>query len=88
VRQTGKILKTRVSEHQNHIWRNTSTTFVITDHRMHFNHDFDSNNVEILDIERYYYKQLVSEMLHIKRQRSRPNLQTDIECLDCEYTSI
>jgi len=50
VRQTGRILKTRVSEHQNHIRWNISTVSVITDHKMHFNHDFDWNNVEILDV--------------------------------------
>jgi len=87
VGQTKRLLKTRVSEHQNHIRRTTSTASVITNHRMHFNHDFDWNNVEILDVERYYHK-LISEMLHIKRQRDGLNLQTDTECLDREYTSI
>jgi len=88
VGQTGRLLKTRVSEHQNHIRRNTSTTSIITDHRMHSNHDFDWNKVEILDVERYYHKRLVSEMLHIKRQKNGLNLQTDTECLDREYTFI
>jgi len=68
VEQTGRLLKTRISEHQNHIQQNTSITFII-DHRMHFNHDFDWNNVEILDVKRYYHKRLVSKMLHIKPEK-------------------
>jgi len=55
---------------------------------MHSNHDFDCDNVEVFDVERFYYKQLVSEMLYIKRQRSGLNLQTDTDCLDRGYTSI
>jgi len=87
VGQTGRLLKTRISEHQSHIRRNTPTTSVITNHRMHLNHEFDWSNVEILDVERFYYKH-ISKMLHIKCQRNGLNLQTDTECLDGAYTSI
>jgi len=73
--QTGRLLKTRISEHQSHIRRNTPTTSVITNHRMHLNYEFDWSNVEVLDVERLYYKR-ISEMLHIKRQRNGLNLQT------------
>jgi len=58
VGQTGRMLKTRISEHQNHIRRNTSTTFVITNHRVHHDHEFGWNNVEVLDVERFYYKRI------------------------------
>jgi len=53
---------------------------------MHVNHEFDWNNVEVLDVERFHYKRCISEMLHIKRQRNGLNLQTDTECLDGAYT--
>jgi len=41
VGQTCRQLKTRISEHKNHILRNTSIHSVITEHRLQFNHDFD-----------------------------------------------
>jgi len=85
--QTGRLLKTRVSEHRNHIRRNSPTASVITNHMMRHNHDLDWNNVEILD-EKYYHKRLVFEMLHIKRQGNGLNLQTDTDCLGRGYTSI
>jgi len=50
--QTKRQLKTRIAEHRKHIKRNTSTHSVITDHRIIFDHDFDWNNVKILDVER------------------------------------
>jgi len=88
VGQTGRLLKTRISEHQNHIRRNTSTISVITNHRMHLNHEFDWNSVEILDVERIYHKRSISEMLHIKCQSNGLNLQTDTDSLDHGYSLI
>jgi len=80
-------LKTRISEHKNHISRNTSTHSVITEHRLQFKHDFDWEEVEILDVERNFNKRLISEMINIKSQKNRINLQTDIEALDRAYFS-
>jgi len=82
VGQTCRSLKTRIAEHRNHINRNTTTQSVITEHRIGLSHDFDWNNVEILDVERFYTKRLISEMLHIRLQDNSLNLQTDTECLD------
>jgi len=62
VAQTEKLLKTRISKYRNHI-RNSPTASIITNHVMHHNHDLDWNNVETLDVEKYYHKRLVSEML-------------------------
>jgi len=61
VGQIGRLLKTRISEHQSHIRRNTSTTSVITNYRVHHNHDFNWNNVEILDVESFYHKRIISD---------------------------
>jgi len=88
VGQTGRMLKTRVAEHRNSIRRNALSVSVIADHMMQHGHDMDWNNVQILDVERYYHKRLVSEMLHIKRQRNGLNLQTDTDCLDRGYSQI
>jgi len=89
VGQTGRLLKTRISEHQSYTRRNTNTaSSVIASHGTHLNHKFDWNNVRVLDTERFYYKRLVSEMIHIKRQKCGLNLQTDTEGLDRRYSEI
>jgi len=86
--QTGRLLKTRVAEHRNHTRRNLPSVSVITNHVMHYNYDINWNNVKVLDVEKYYHKRLVSEMLHVKRQRNGLNLQTDTDYLDRGCTSI
>jgi len=88
VGQTCRLLKTRTAEHKNHINRNTTTQSVITDHRIGFSHEFDWLNVDILDVERFYTKRLISEMLYIKLQDNSLNQQTDTECLDNGIISI
>jgi len=50
----------RVAEHRNHIRQNSPSVSIITNHVMHHNHDIDWNNVEVLDVEKYYHKRLVS----------------------------
>jgi len=77
-----------MSEHRNHIHRITTTRSVIIEHRFNFSHNFDWNNVEILDIDRYLTKRLISEIIHIKRQNNNLNLQSDTECLDDGIISI
>jgi len=57
-------MKTRISEHKNHILRNTSIQSVITEHGLQFNYDFDWKNIEILDMERNFKKCLISEMIN------------------------
>jgi len=41
----------RISEHKNHINRNTTQHSVITQYRMDLFHEFDWDNVNILDKE-------------------------------------
>lgn len=88
VGQTCRKLNTRIKEHRQHIIRNTNTKSVIIDHRINLNHDFNWNETEILDIEPYYNKRMVSEMLHIKKQYNSLNLQTDTEYLPDIYNNI
>jgi len=52
---------------------------MISDHRINFNHDFKWKHVEILDNELNYKKRLISEMVHIKKQKLKK--QTDIDPL-------
>lgn len=88
VGQTSRQLRTRISEHRNDIRRNNTTHSVITEHRLEFDHDFDWDNVKILDNERFLSKRLVSEMAHIKLQGNALNLQSDTEYLHHGYCSL
>jgi len=88
VEQTSRTLKTRISKHRNHINRNTTTQSVIIKHRLNFSHEFDWDNVEIVDRERFLSKRLISEMIRIKCQNNSLNLQSDTECLDNGIISI
>jgi len=54
VGQTCRKLKTRINEHKNHICRKTATELVITEHRLSLNHDFDWENVTILDKKSFW----------------------------------
>jgi len=63
-------------------------TSVITEHRLKFSHDFDWENVEILDEKVYFNKRLISEMIYIKKQQKGLNLQKDTELLDPIYSDI
>jgi len=87
VGQTKRQVKTKIVEHRNHIKRNTSTYSVITDHRIISDHDFDWDNVEILDVEKNLNKRLIFEMINIKSQSKGLNLQTDTDSLDRAYFS-
>ncbi|KYN19346.1 hypothetical protein ALC57_08319 [Trachymyrmex cornetzi] len=74
VGQTSRCLKTRINEHRNHINWNTTQHSVITEHRISHHHEFDWENIKILDNERALNKILISEMIHIKQQKQSLNL--------------
>jgi len=88
VGQTKRLLKDRIGEHRNHIKRNSSQISVITNHRIDLNHEFEWNNVRVLDEETNYKKRLISEMIHIKRQKCGLNSQNDTELLDPLYHDL
>lgn len=88
VGQTGRTLKDRISEHRNHINRNTPQSSVITEHRREFLHKFDWDHVEIMYQEAHLNKRLISEMIYIKKQTRGLNLQGDTELLDSYYCDI
>jgi len=69
VGQTRKLLKTRIDEHRSQ--RNTNQSSVITEHRLKFLHDFDWDNVEILDEEIHFNKRIISEILSKKGMLNR-----------------
>jgi hypothetical protein len=55
---------------------------------MYHNHDFNWDDVEILDTERFLSKRLISEMLFIGLQTNSVNLQTDTEFLHNGYLAL
>ncbi|KYN30381.1 hypothetical protein ALC56_15308 [Trachymyrmex septentrionalis] len=63
VGQMGRQLKSRITEHRNHIRHKTFVRSVITEHGLQCDHDFQWDNVKILDEEPCYRKRLISEML-------------------------
>ncbi|KYN15983.1 hypothetical protein ALC57_11780, partial [Trachymyrmex cornetzi] len=89
VGQTKRKLKTRItSEHRNDIRKSNNNHSVITEHRLEHGHNFDWENTEIVDSERFLYRRRISEMLHIKLQKNGLNLQSDTEFLHHAYISI
>ena len=78
----------RNAEHRNNINKKISNPSVITEHRLEYAHNFNWENVNILDKERYFGKKLVSEMLHINSQEYSLNLTSDTEFLHYAYVNI
>lgn len=84
VGQTKRQLNTRLKEHRSNINRAVSPSVVST-HRLNLNHEFDWDNVEILDEESKIHKRIVSEMIYIKKQKAGLNKQSDTDSLSTEY---
>jgi len=61
---------------------------VISRHKLDHDHMIDWRNANILDSEQSYYKRMVSEMIHIKRQENGLNKQSDTERFPKIYLPI
>ena len=59
--ETKRALHERVTEHQN----NSNQRAVINEHKNHSKHDFEWEDVNILNNESNWSKRTISEMLHI-----------------------
>ncbi|KYN50317.1 hypothetical protein ALC62_11555, partial [Cyphomyrmex costatus] len=79
VGQTKRQLQTRIKEHRNNIRLDSSKHSVIFQHIIEYGHNFDWENVDIMDVEHNYKKRLISEMLHIKEQPKGLNYMRDTE---------
>jgi len=75
--QTKRQLKTRLHEYVSDINISSKSPSVISNYRMEENHNFKWDKVDILDIESSYNKRLISEMVHIKKQKRGINRQND-----------
>jgi len=73
-------LSTRISKQPIAITRTNHT-----DYRLGFNHEFNWENFQIFDKERFFNKCLNSKMLHIYMQKNGLNLKTNIEYLHYSY---
>jgi len=69
VGQTKRQLRTRIKEHVSDINKKSGSPSVISEHRRNFNHEFEWDNVKIIDNELSYQKRIISEMVHIKKQQ-------------------
>jgi len=68
--------------HRNHINRNMTQHSIISEHRIEFSHEFNWGETRILNKEPNYNKRLISEMLHIHKQKQGLNLKTHMDNLD------
>jgi len=84
--QTKRTLNVRIGEHRNHIKRSSPQPSVITKHRLDFGHDFDWDKV--LDEELNFNRRLISEMIHIKKQKQGLNLKKDTDLLHPIYSDL
>jgi len=88
VEQTKRQLITRIKEHKSNLRLDSSKHSVVSEYIVRYNHLFDWDKAEILDIEHKYQKRLVSEMIHIKQQENGINSHIDCELLNTTYTDI
>jgi len=61
---------------------------VIINHRLKLNHKMQWDEILIMDSEVSYKKELISEMIHIKRQQLSSNKQSETDMLSNTYQPI
>lgn len=84
---TKQYLKKRIAQHKNSIKNNTNKT-ALSEHALNLFHNFDFNNVKILDKENNENKRYILEMLHIKTNNTSVNYKTDYQNLNNIYNNI
>ena len=57
-------------------------------HTKNFSHEFDWNNVKIIDYESNYKKRIISEMIHIKSNKHNVNKKEDVKFLNSSYVPL
>lgn len=86
--QTYRRLQTRIHEHKTNISKQSKYHTIVTEHKIDNNHDFKWNSVKILEKEPNNKKRLISEMIHIKKNRNCINEQTDTDNLNNVYLPL
>lgn len=87
VGQTSKQLHTRLKKHKANISAPTDSLSIVSTHRL-TGHEFNWDEVLVLDEEPVYRRRLFSEMLHISSQGNSLNIQNDTLLLDASYSWI
>ncbi|XP_044752677.1 uncharacterized protein LOC123312358 [Coccinella septempunctata] len=90
VGQTRQLLKTRIRQHKydcDDRFRDKDSSTALASHRFAESHNFDFDNVEILDYESNWKKRNISEMIHI-RLNNTVNHRTDTQDLSQLYTNL
>ncbi|XP_044749184.1 uncharacterized protein LOC123309940 [Coccinella septempunctata] len=90
VGMTRQYLKNRIRQHtydckENNRDKNEKTALAL--HHFQENHNFDFNDVKILDKESNYHKRCISEMIHIFI-RDTVNIRTDTQKLSIIYNNL
>ena len=84
VGQTKRALAKWISEHK----KNTDPESVVYKHRLDYDHEFNFDDVKILDTEHNYKKRIISEMLLIKSTKHTINKKEDTQKLSRSYKSL
>nr|CAI5830742.1 unnamed protein product [Callosobruchus analis] len=87
--QTGRYMNTRINEHRRDVCRanSISAPTALVQHVKNENHHFDFDNTAILSSQQNLSKRLISEMIHIKKNKS-VNYRQDIDALSNVYHNL
>lgn len=84
--QTKRQMKFQINEHFTNV--NIQLLNVVSKHRVQFKHEFDWENVDILDFEPIEFKRLISEMIHIHLNTNIINIRGDTKKLHNPYKHL
>ncbi|KAJ8685789.1 hypothetical protein QAD02_021582 [Eretmocerus hayati] len=84
VGESKRSAKVRVKEHLGYT-KGIDEKYVINKHIKMNTHEFDLEYVDILDVEKNWYRRILSEMIHIKSQRNPMNVKEDTHNLHKSY---
>ena len=95
VGQTGRVLFVRCDEHKKNINLNEKYHNAVTKHRINnkndtgLQHNLDWNNIKILHKETNYFKRIIAEMFHIKKEgKNSINVMSDLKDYNASYDII
>ncbi|KYQ46730.1 hypothetical protein ALC60_14251 [Trachymyrmex zeteki] len=85
VGQTKRKAKTRIKEHKVNINKSKDSLTVLSQHQIDCGHKINWDDIQVLDIEPFFQKRIMSEMIFIKKQIDGLNKQNDTEKLPETY---
>ncbi|KYN18632.1 hypothetical protein ALC57_09050 [Trachymyrmex cornetzi] len=88
VGQTKRKMGTRIFEHQQDTKNKKHCSSVLAEHQMNNGHNFNWDDIKIMDREQYLFKRLTSEMIFIKKQENGLNRQNDTQKFPEAYVSV